>query len=741
MAPPIVKRFLISLDQNKWLGLLTFLFSLGVATVFAIQPPKAPPSPTYKARGELSFRTPPPAFTSTGTQLQQQGRSISKEMLLSPWVLERVQNKLKLSVEQILAIRDKKLTVLLPGEKEGAKTQTPVPEKTDEQSQPQVITLEYTDPESPTQATLYLDTFMREMVEYSRWTNTSQLRSRIEALTKRLGQVQTDLTAAEGKFYGYISKEGSDLLAIQDGSLFSAITSSQQKQRELKLTLQDIEGQINSLTGQLGLNPKQAYTSVALSADPIIASLRARILDNELQYESLKKDLRPEHPTLTRLLKDKQVNETLLKQRAEELIGRTGLFTPLTGEIRRDSNLDPTRQQLANQLVALQTQREGLLKQLASVIKTEQELRQQYEQSPDKQLRQARLVQGVEFQRIVYQNILTALVDAQAAEAETVSSLAITQAANYQQAPPYKPQPKNIPLIMLAGAGIGLLAGTGLILLLALVDDRLHTPQELREALTDREVPLLGQLPLIPLSLANEEQKPILLDGDSAYLSFYERFRSNIRRLRSDSSKVIIITSISNEEGKSISAYNLAIAAAQAGKRTLLVEADLRSPSQAQMLNITPNPDASLEPLRYYAARSDAISLVPSIANLYILPSPGPQRQAAAIIESSELQLLLKDARGRFDLVIIDTPSLSRCNDALLLEPLSDGIVLVTRPGTTRTSLLNEAIDQFTEAEVPVLGAVINGVEGLGQPNPTLPEPTLVEMDGSDSQESSRVEA
>ncbi|MDJ0566263.1 MAG: ATPase, partial [Microcystis sp. M49629_WE12] len=117
----------------------------------------------------------------------------------------------------------------------------------------------------------------------------------------------------------------------------------------------------------------------------------------------------------------------------------------------------------------------------------------------------------------------------------------------------------------------------------------------------------------------------------------------------------------------------------------------------------------------------------PNIENLSILPSPGPQKQAAAIIESSELQLILKDSRGRFDLVIVDTPSLSSCNDALLLEELADGIILVTRQGITRSNLLSEATDQLTEAEVKILGAVINYVDITPTLNTAEPElPPLI---------------
>lgn len=732
MAPPIIKRFLISFEQNWWLGLLTLLACLGGSgIILSTMSEKAPPRPLYTARGALSFQSPPPAFTSTGSQLQQQGRSVSKPMLLSERVLRGVMSKLRLTPEEIVKIRDKDLTITFPNEDQKGGEEVTAPG--------QLITLEYIDPESPTRATLILETFMGEMVDYSRWINTAQWRNRIEALSKRLSQVQKDLTASEEAFYRYITQQGSDLLAIQDGSLFSSITNSQQQQRDLKLALQQIEGQMKSLIAQLDLTPEQAKTAVALSADPILAGLRAQISQNEQQIQRLEQNLRPEHPTMVKLLKEQQVNETLLMQRAAELIGARELV-PVSSEVRKGSNLDPTRLQLAAQLLGLQTQREGLLKQLQSVVKTEQELRQQYEKFPDRQLQQARLVQKVEFNRIVYQNILTALVDAQAAEAETGGSLAIAQEPSYQPTPPPSIQKTNPVLVLGAGAGIGVVAGAAVIFLLALLDDRLHASQELRDALTEREVPVLGQLPYIPSVFHGEEVNPALLDADSVYLPFYERVRSNLRRLRPEvSSKVILITSVANEEGKSVTAYNLAIASAQAGKRTLLVEADLRSPSKARWLEVNPAPEASIEPLRYYAARSEAIELVPAVANLYVLPSPGPQRQAAAIVESSELQMVLKDARGRFDMVIVDTPSLSRCNDALLLEPLTDGVVLVTHPGITRSSLLAEAIAQFAEAEIPILGAVINGVEDLAIPAPLSLAP--FESESEPSEEGTDAEA
>ncbi|GBL13686.1 tyrosine-protein kinase CpsD [Microcystis aeruginosa NIES-1211] len=723
MAVPIIKRFLISLDQNKFVGIFVFLVCLGGSVIFALLPDPEKPPTFYRALGQLAYRVPPPAFTTTGTQLQEQGRAIDRDLLLSPRVLVNAAKKLQFNQEQIVKIRDQDLKITFPGEGEEQNNNSNRAGATD---QPQEILLELTS-DSQSKAELILETLMKEMVEYSRWLNTSQLRARIEALSVRLNEVQKDLTRAEEKFYRYISTQGSDLLAIQDGSLFTAITGSQQQQREIRLELQGIQGQINSLSKQLDLTPDQAYTSSALSADPIIASIRAQILDTEAQLEQLEKDLRPEHPTVVKLRKQQQVNESLLQKRAAEVIGKDGVLTALpSSRIRQQSNLDATRQQLAAQLVTLQTQREGLMKQLESLVTQEQQLRSQYEKFPDKQLQQARLTQAVAFQRGIYENILNALVDAQAAEAETVGSLTVAQPP-VAQAIEQVFNRKNRLLILLAGAGLGTLAGLGTILLLAVIDDRLHSPQELREALVSRDILLLGQLPIVR-NLEGDEIDPILADANVNYLPYYERLRSTLRLVGGgETVKVVIVTSITGGEGKTATAYNLAIAAALAGRRTLLVEGDLRSLSNAEKIGVTPDPNSFREPLLYYGAKSKSIRLAPNIENLSILPSPGPQKQAAAIIESSELQLILKDSRGRFDLVIVDTPSLSSCNDALLLEELADGIILVTRQAITRSSLLSEATDQLTEAEVKILGAVINYVDITPTLNTAEPElPPLI---------------
>ncbi|MHC5720522.1 MAG: lipopolysaccharide biosynthesis, partial [Nostoc sp.] len=123
-----------------------------------------------------------------------------------------------------------------------------------------------------------------------------------------------------------------------------------------------------------------------------------------------------------------------------------------------------------------------------------------------------------------------------------------------------------------------LIAG-GVIFFLGAMEATFKTREDIRQSLKQREVALLGELPLMPVDDLQLEAMPVLLSADSPYLEFYEKFRSNLRRIGGKNLKVVLITSTSGLEGKTASAYNLGIASARAGKRTLIIETDLRSAS------------------------------------------------------------------------------------------------------------------------------------------------------------------
>ncbi|MCP2729914.1 exopolysaccharide transport family protein [Limnofasciculus baicalensis] len=701
MSPPIVKRFLISLDRHKIVGIGVFTLITAISGVVAlIEPTRTPVS--YQVLAELRISTPPRVFSETGQQIQQQGILITEEMLKSENVIKATAYTVGVNPQQII----KNLKVGLQGGEAPAKGKGGGP--------PSGVIIGYQDTEEG-RAGKTVAVLMQKMIEHSRLINSKRLTTIIDSIQKRSTTAKAELKQAEEQLERLDRIGGAAFAISQDQSLPAEITGAQQQQRQLQQTLEGLDTQMASLEKRLGLTADEAYTSSALSADPIIQSLRSQIQQNDTQVEMLRSQgYLDAHPNVETLLQQQQTYSKMLAQRGAEVIGGNGLgeaFSPT--KVRQDSNLDPTRMQMANQLVALQTQRETLKQQLEFTKRTEQKLQQQYKQIPTQRLERSRLEQQLKIKQEFYSKLQAQLIDAQAAEAEAVSNLfLVDDKLPQEQKVGGELKGVNSGIALGGGVVVALLVASGSILLLAILDSTLYSPQEIIQVLVQHDVQVLAELPVVISLDPDFGQTGIILKPDSPYLDLYERFRSKLRRGENKSIKVVAISSTIEGEGKTVSAYNLAIASAQAGKRTLLIEANLRSPSQARFLRVPTEPDARVEPLRYYSSINRCVKFASEIENLYIVPSPGPLRQAVAVIESSELQRLIADARSRFDFVVVDTPPLSRWDDARLLQPLTDGMILVTRPGTTQKSILDQAARELSEVEPSfLLGAIINGVE------------------------------
>jgi len=326
MTPPFVKRYLIALDRHKWAGLAGFALIMGASVLVAAQPEEPP---TYVAQGTLANNRPPVTFSETGTQIQAQGQVLSPEILLADNVVEAAAKEVNADPDDV---------------RRNAAVEEPKKGKNaDENAGSFIVT--YRDGSDPERAGETAKALMNGMVEQSRLINTARLRAIIQELNQRLPQATQELRTAEQKLEQYDRREGPALVAAQNGNVISAIQNAEEQQRQLRLAMEGTMAQMRSLQQRLGLNPEQAYASSALSADPIIANLRAQLYQNESQIALFSKDLRPEHPTMIDLQNKQQAYEQLLQQRASEVVGGNQVAAPLVGgnQIRRDSSLDPAR--------------------------------------------------------------------------------------------------------------------------------------------------------------------------------------------------------------------------------------------------------------------------------------------------------------------------------------------------------------------------------------------------------------
>lgn len=692
MASPLLKRYFLAVDRYKFLipaGLALGLTGGGLATSIP------DPVPVYTVEAVLVGNRPTTIFSATGTEVRQPIETITADSLLSDEIIVKTAKEAGLEPRVMM----RSLKVSLPTAA-GAKDKKAAAGTVDR------VKLEYKD-SNGNRAKQVVESLVKSAIDRSKSGNNSRLHEVMKSLNERLPKAKSELTFAEQNLEAYDRIEGPALIAAQNGSISSAIAQGENQQRALQVQIEGLNAEIGSLQGKLGMSADEAYVSSALSADPRLNGLTTQIAQLESQLAIAAKDFRPEHPTMIQLTTQIKAYEVQLQQRVSEVMGGGGVARPFPSDIRQSSSLDPERQRLAMRLVELNTQRDSLTRQLAIVMKSGTTLREQLQNLPNKQLARVRLEDQLKLKKTLHDQMQAKLVDAKTAEAETVSSLSLGQF----NALPLEPTPAKNPLLLIIGGGIGgIILGAGAIFLLDMLEGTFYTPEDLRENLKNQDALVLGMLPNMPLQQLHQSL-PLLVHGELLYGDAYDRFRSNLRLNEGKLPRMVLITSTIASEGKSTVAYNLAIASARAGKRTLLMELDLRSTSHRQSVHVNLDSEQQLEPLRYFGQANDCVQIVPDIENLYLIPTPGIQRRASSILESNEVKRLLEDVRGRFDFIVVDAPALSHNNDALLIEPNTDGLILVTRPGITQQSVLTEAINQLNESEtIRFLGAVVNGI-------------------------------
>ena len=170
--------------------------------------------------------------------------------------------------------------------------------------------------------------------------------------------------------------------------------------------------------------------------------------------------------------------------------------------------------------------------------------------------------------------------------------------------------------------------------------------------------------------------------------------------------KTIGVTSPGVDEGKSTTAISLAMTMAEGGKRTLLIDCDMRRRSLAKLLGIRAH-EGVYSVLVGQSSLRDAIMPVPSVPNLRFLNCEGNIPNPPDVLSTKRFEALLRALAGKFDYVVVDMPPLGLFVDAAIVSSLLDGVVLCAREKKTRHDALDAAVDQLRQANANVLGTVL----------------------------------
>lgn len=259
----------------------------------------------------------------------------------------------------------------------------------------------------------------------------------------------------------------------------------------------------------------------------------------------------------------------------------------------------------------------------------------------------------------------------------------------------------NISLNYAAGILAGLLVGVGLAFLRETLDTRVRIPADV-EAITD--VPVLGLIGAFPNGVAALVLRDI---PGSAQAEAYRQIRTNLQYLGvKDQALSIVVTSALPGEGKSTVAANVAIALAETSARVLLIDADLRRPTIADLLDL--EGAVGLTTVLIGRAEFDEVVQQWGERHLHVLTSGGVPPNPSELLASPAMKQLLADLTDRYDVVILDTAPLLPVTDATILSRVAHGAIVVANARRVRRGQLTESLRFLEQVDARVLGIVLN---------------------------------
>lgn len=281
----------------------------------------------------------------------------------------------------------------------------------------------------------------------------------------------------------------------------------------------------------------------------------------------------------------------------------------------------------------------------------------------------------------------------------TQNTLSVLEPAEPANAP-FSP---NLPLNVGLAIVIGVILATAVAFLIEYLDDTLKHKEDITRIL---DTSTLGEIGVVR---ARNDKLVTAAEPRSANAEAYRMLRSNISFSSVDKPiKTILITSASPSEGKSITAANLAVTMAQAGYRTILLDCDLRKPTQHKLFGLSN--DAGLTNCLLSHANLSTFIRPTRAENLRLLTTgplpPNPAELLGSRSMSELLTLLQKDA----DIIVVDSPPVLAVTDSAILSHMSDGVLLVVDSGQTRRDSAVRAKEALEKAGARMLGVVLNRI-------------------------------
>jgi succinoglycan biosynthesis transport protein ExoP len=565
-----------------------------------------------------------------------------------------------------------------------------------------IVSLSYESPD-PLEAANIVNTLMEVYMQTNVNMNQDEAREAREFISQQLPPVQEEVFRAEQALRSF--KEKNQVLDLEEEFRTAVLEQAElnRKITVLESELSGVNALAESLQTQAGFDLEEAIAINTLSQSPVLIGILTELENVESELVNERKRFKDQNPRIIALKQKRDSLNAALQEQVELVLGSQAVVPEGLLQVPQGQKNNQLERFIANEI-----QRVELTRQLDSLYASRRNYEQRSQNLPQLEQEQQELQRKVQVAQVTYETLLKNLEEVQVAENKSTNNARVIEEAVV----PETGSTAKTQLIAL-GIMLGLVGATTSVLILAMGDQNIRTVEEAKKTLG---YTLLGIIPMFKSKrlsryFQGEKATPdiaVVEASDSFISEIYRMLQANLKFLSSDKRiKTIVVTSSVPKEGKSTVSANLAATLAQLGYRVMLIDADMRQPSQHHLWGLT-NAVGLSDILVGQAELSSVIRQ--GIERLDIIPAGVTPPNPLALLDSKRMTSLIRNFSEDYDFVIIDTPPLILAADALTLSQMASGVLLVARPRVLDRASANSAKEMLERSGQRVLGLVVNAI-------------------------------
>lgn len=567
---------------------------------------------------------------------------------------------------------------------------------------------------SAEEASLIANTIVDLYRTWDRELSTGEIINLREFLVEQAEKVQIDLSEVEDSLQAFQEREQIYGLEGNAQLLLKQLTDIESKYYTTLTEVNIVKERKRYVSTQLSEEEKQLSANLLNTINDRVFALRSQIAQDEgdlVRQESI-------HGGNHEIVKSKREEVRKLKNELERQIA------DLIAKGMAVADPIKYRQALIDTLLVFEGHESGLIFRSKEYKNLVDQYAAQLNKLPAKSLQFARLERDRTVLADTYMLMRQKLEEAKITQASQLGKVRIVDPA----IPPENRSKPNSKMNVLLGLFLGMGLGVGTAFLLEYLDNTIKSVEDLeRKGLT-----VLGIIPAIgdakyqkkykkkdavdpeaskQQSIKHMQRRLITQEDPKSPISeAYRSLRTSIMYSSPDKVvKSIVVSSAGPGEGKTTTISNLAITYANLGKKTLLLDADLRRPVIHRVFGL----DKEKGLTQYLAGATDDFnSLIQKtdIPNLFVVTSGIVPPNPSELLGSKKMADLIDQLEKEYDMVCLDSPPLVAVTDATLISKEIDGLILVTKSGGTDKNAFTRTLLALNNVDVPLTGVVLNGV-------------------------------